>query len=61
MTHHQDAVEKLNRYHREAETYRNLPRTPWRAQVAESLRALANKLEREAPPKVGGRPSTQRV
>ncbi|CAN5839597.1 hypothetical protein BH24DEI2_BH24DEI2_07690 [soil metagenome] len=55
MTHLQTVHEKLSHYHREAEVYRNLPKTPWRTRAAESLRALANSLEREATPKVGGR------
>lgn len=61
MIYERAAAEKLNRYHQEAETYRSLPRTPWRAQVAESLRSLANNLEREATPKVGGELSARRV
>ena len=61
MTDKQIAHEKLSRYHREAEVYRSLPRTPWRARVAASLRALAAGLEREATPKAGGELSARRV
>ena len=57
----QTAHEKLSRYHREAELYRNLPRTPWRARVAAGLRTLAAGLEREATPKAGGELSARRV
>jgi hypothetical protein len=53
----QTAYEKLNRYHREAETYRSLPRTPWRFRVATGLRALANTLELET--QVGGLTSSR--
>ncbi len=61
MTHQQTAHDKLSRYHREAEVYHNLPRTPWQTRVATSLRTLATRLERNATPKVGGELSARRV
>ena len=45
MIYTSEGQDKLNRYHKEAELYRMLPKGNWRRGAAERLRALAERLE----------------
>ena len=59
MMYTHEGQDKLSRYHREAELYRDLPKGGWRGRAAEGLRGLAARLEaptRDLPkgaPRVG--------
>ncbi len=45
MMYTNEGRNKLSRYHREAELYRNLPKGSWRGRMAKGLRGLAGRLE----------------